>query len=134
MDNCTLSTKKLLNLLKVEHTNNYLKDAILSHPDHPSLLTVSDTLDKYNIEKLAVKIEAENFDISMEAGIILRDLGYNEKAIEHFEEALNVIEPSEALNSTSDVKFSKPEPKGAVKLAETVDELVNLLHNDAKVI
>ncbi len=48
--------------------------------------------------------------------------------------ALNVIEPTEALNATSDVKFSKPAPKGAVKLADTVDELVNLLHNDAKVI
>ncbi|MFX0557534.1 electron transfer flavoprotein subunit beta/FixA family protein [Maribacter sp. CXY002] len=48
--------------------------------------------------------------------------------------ALNVLEPIDALNATADIKFSKPAPKGTIKLAENVDELVNLLHNDAKVI
>jgi electron transfer flavoprotein beta subunit len=34
------------------------------------------------------------------------------------------------------VSFEKPAPKGAVKLvaAENIDELINLLHNEAKVI
>jgi electron transfer flavoprotein beta subunit len=49
---------------------------------------------------------------------------------------LNVIEPIDATRATQDVKFDKPAPKGAVKLvdAANVEELVNLLHNEAKVI
>ena len=47
---------------------------------------------------------------------------------------LNVVEPVEAVQATTDTKFDKPAPKGAVKLVDTVDDLVNLLHNEAKVI
>ncbi|TDU43850.1 electron transfer flavoprotein beta subunit [Gelidibacter sediminis] len=49
---------------------------------------------------------------------------------------LNVVEPVDATKETSTVKFEKPEPKGAVKLVspDNLDELVNLLHNEAKVI
>lgn len=49
---------------------------------------------------------------------------------------LNVVEASGADNTTSSESFEKPAPKGAVKLvdAENIDELVNLLHNEAKVI
>ncbi|MBT8302307.1 MAG: electron transfer flavoprotein subunit beta/FixA family protein [Maribacter sp.] len=49
---------------------------------------------------------------------------------------LNVIEPIEAAMATQDIKFDKPAPKGAVKMvdAANVEELVNLLHNEAKVI
>ena len=49
---------------------------------------------------------------------------------------LNVVEPIEATVATSDIKFDKPAPKGTVKLvdANNVGELVQLLHNEAKVI
>ena len=49
---------------------------------------------------------------------------------------LNVVEPIDATVATKDVKFDKPLPKGAVKLvdAANVEELVSLLHNEAKVI
>ncbi|AUP78779.1 electron transfer flavoprotein subunit beta/FixA family protein [Flavivirga eckloniae] len=49
---------------------------------------------------------------------------------------LSVIEPIEASAETTSVKFEKPAPKGAVKLvsADNLDELVDLLHNEAKVI
>ncbi len=49
---------------------------------------------------------------------------------------LNVVEPVAADKATMDVKFEKPAAKGAVKLvdADKVDELINLLHNEAKVI
>lgn len=49
---------------------------------------------------------------------------------------LNVVEPADAPSMTSDNKFEKPAEKGAVKLvdASNVDELINLLHNEAKVI
>ncbi|MBJ6369057.1 cysteine peptidase family C39 domain-containing protein [Snuella sedimenti] len=58
MGNCDQSTEKLLHLLRVKFTRKYIKDSILSHPDHPSLLAISDTLEKYRIETLAVKIDA----------------------------------------------------------------------------
>lgn len=50
--------------------------------------------------------------------------------------ALTVLEPVGANNNTKAVKFEKPAPKSAVKLvsADNLDELVNLLHNEAKVI
>lgn len=49
---------------------------------------------------------------------------------------LNVVEPIEAKVTTNDVKFDKPAAKGAVKLidAANIDELINVLHNEAKVI
>ncbi|APG61419.1 electron transfer flavoprotein subunit beta/FixA family protein [Christiangramia salexigens] len=49
---------------------------------------------------------------------------------------LNVVEPSETTVKTEVVKFEKPAPKGDVKLvdAENLDELIDLLHNEAKAI
>ena len=39
-------------------------------------------------------------------------------------------------SETHSVSFEKPAPRGAVKLveADNIDELINLLHNEAKVI
>ena len=50
--------------------------------------------------------------------------------------ALTVLEPVSANSETKAVKFEKPAPKSAVKLvaADNLDELINLLHNEAKVI
>lgn len=49
---------------------------------------------------------------------------------------LTVVEPVDAAISTKAVKFEKPAPKSAVKLvaADNLDELIHLLHNEAKVI
>jgi electron transfer flavoprotein beta subunit len=49
---------------------------------------------------------------------------------------LTILEPVESNNETTSVKFEKPAPKGAVKLVspDNLDELINLLHNEAKVI
>lgn len=59
MDNSIYATKRLLTLLNVKHTPIFIKDTLLSHPDHTSLLAITDTLNTYNIENLAVKIEIE---------------------------------------------------------------------------
>ena len=50
--------------------------------------------------------------------------------------ALNVMEPVAADIKTKAVKFEKPAPKSSVKLVspDNLDELINLLHNEAKVI
>ena len=49
---------------------------------------------------------------------------------------LTVLDPIEVSTETTSVKFEKPVEKGAVTLvnADNLDELVNLLHNEAKVI
>ena len=50
--------------------------------------------------------------------------------------ALTVLEPVNAETTTKAVKFEKPAAKSAVKLIspDNLDELINLLHNEAKVI
>lgn len=49
---------------------------------------------------------------------------------------ITVLEPIAANVNTKSVQFEKPAPKSAVKLiaADQLDELINLLHNEAKVI
>ncbi len=47
---------------------------------------------------------------------------------------LNVVEPCGANPLTEVKSYEKPAPKKAVKLVDTVDELIDLLHNEAKVI
>ncbi|HEY6142403.1 MAG TPA: electron transfer flavoprotein subunit beta/FixA family protein [Flavobacterium sp.] len=49
---------------------------------------------------------------------------------------LTVVDAVDASINTKAVKFEKPAPKSAVKLvaADNLDELINLLHNEAKVI
>jgi len=47
---------------------------------------------------------------------------------------LTVKEPVDTSAKTRDVSFEKPAPRGAVKLVDSVDDLIDLLHNEAKVI
>ena len=47
---------------------------------------------------------------------------------------LQVLEASESDTATQAIKFVKPAGKSSVKLVDTVDELVHLLHNEAKAI
>ncbi|HET8885925.1 MAG TPA: electron transfer flavoprotein subunit beta/FixA family protein [Salinimicrobium sp.] len=49
---------------------------------------------------------------------------------------LQVVEPTGDEAASKTVKFEKPAPKGQVKLIDpdNLDELINLLHNEAKVI
>lgn len=49
---------------------------------------------------------------------------------------LTVVDGVETTDETTSVSFEKPAPKGAVKLVaeDNLDELISLLHNEAKVI
>ena len=49
---------------------------------------------------------------------------------------LTILDPVAASSETKAIKFEKPAPRSAVKLvsADNLDELINLLHNEAKVI
>ena len=48
-----------LQKLNVPISRKYLKQELLSHPDYPSLLSITDTLDHLGIENAAVQIEKE---------------------------------------------------------------------------
>lgn len=62
MNNGYNTTKKVLTLLKVRHTKAFLKDAVMAHKDHNSLLAISDALFKYKIENTGVKIDKNRFN------------------------------------------------------------------------
>ncbi|PKH50295.1 electron transfer flavoprotein subunit alpha [Tenacibaculum sp. Bg11-29] len=47
---------------------------------------------------------------------------------------LSVVEPIGAATSTATKDFEKPAEKGAIKLVDNVDALIDLLHNEAKAI
>ena len=47
---------------------------------------------------------------------------------------LQVVEATTSRHFTESTVFEKPAPKGAVKLVDNVDALIDLLHNDAKAI
>jgi len=47
---------------------------------------------------------------------------------------LHVKEAIDAAHETATIQFEKPAARGAVTLVGSVDELINLLHNEAKVI
>lgn len=52
------------------------------------------------------------------------------------QKALTVLEPIDVTMQTASSKFEKPEAKGAIKLVspDNLDELIDLLHREAKVI
>ena len=49
---------------------------------------------------------------------------------------LEVIPATDGAKGTEEVRYEKPAPKGPVKLVDpdNLDELISLLHNEAKVI
>lgn len=76
MDNCTNSTKVLLDLLHIKFSKDFIDDCILSHPDHPSLLCISDTLEKYGVESLALKVdEAKLVELPLPCIVQVSDRG-----------------------------------------------------------
>lgn len=62
MDNCVSTVKELLIKSEIPYTIKFLEQVILSHPDHPSLVCIKDTLEAYGIQSLAMKIGRESID------------------------------------------------------------------------
>ncbi len=54
-DQAVAATIHLLDQLNVKFTNTAVNKTILSHPDYPSLLNISDSLAGWNIAIVAVK-------------------------------------------------------------------------------
>ena len=62
MDNCLATTKNLLISLNVQHSISFLEDCLLSHPEYPSILSVSDTLKKYEVDCLVLRIDSSKLE------------------------------------------------------------------------
>ncbi|WP_439487351.1 vitamin K epoxide reductase family protein [Algoriphagus sp.] len=62
MDNCLIICKRVLESLSVPFTQQFLKEKILTHPQYPSLLAISDTLEEYGVESMAAKLGADRLD------------------------------------------------------------------------
>ena len=76
MDNCVVTAHRLLSLLRVPHTKAYIEDSIMSHPEYPSLLSITDTLEKYQMETLGVKIGTDKLrEIPLPGIVQIKDMG-----------------------------------------------------------
>jgi uncharacterized membrane protein len=62
MNDCYISIKNILKLLNIRFSTGYLKEEVLSHPHFPSLLCISDVLDKYKISQASIKIGQDRLD------------------------------------------------------------------------
>lgn len=56
------AVSQLLKILKARVTNSTVVDAILSHPDYPSMLPISDSLNEWNIENAALRVTEETIN------------------------------------------------------------------------
>ncbi len=56
------ATIQLLNQLNIKVTSTLVNKTIQSHPDFPSLLSISDSLTEWNVENAAVKTDKENLN------------------------------------------------------------------------
>lgn len=107
MHNCVLSTKKILQLLGVKHTTKFIKDSILSHPNHPSLLCISDTLVSYNINVLSIKVNDEKLkELPLPCVVQVKNQGvplfytlaeYSNDRVVYYNDKNNVVESSKEL-------------------------------------
>lgn len=61
LHNCERTTIRLIRNLRVSITDTTIRSALESHPDYPSLLSISDFLRNYRIENLALKTKVEGF-------------------------------------------------------------------------
>ncbi len=61
LQNCEHTVIKLIRSLNAKITETTLREDLQTHPDYPSLLSISDTLNTYNIENIALKTRVDNF-------------------------------------------------------------------------
>ena len=54
-ENPVNATIQLLRQLNIKVTNSSVNEAILAHPDYPSLLCISDCLKQWQVENIAVR-------------------------------------------------------------------------------
>lgn len=60
--NASSVTVQLLKQLNVPVTSSTIIDTVEQHPDYPSLYSISDSLQKWKVENLALKVEPEKLE------------------------------------------------------------------------
>lgn len=70
MDNCLVICKRVLESLSVPYTKKFLKEKIFTHPQYPSLLGISDTLEEYGVGSMSVKLGSDRLDDFPLPGIV----------------------------------------------------------------
>lgn len=61
-DNLLRVTAQLLESLRVKVSNTTLKETLLSHPDYPSLLSISDSLKRWQVDSMALKVTPDKLE------------------------------------------------------------------------
>ena len=62
VENCIAATRLLLKTLKVNVTKRSFNAKLIEHPSYPSLLSVSDALQEWSLETLAVKFDKDRIN------------------------------------------------------------------------
>ncbi|MBO0932605.1 cysteine peptidase family C39 domain-containing protein [Fibrella aquatilis] len=57
-DNAAATLQALLHALRVRVTEQTIRSTLLSHPDYPSMLSLSDTLAEWQVDRMAVQLNA----------------------------------------------------------------------------
>ncbi|WP_165770008.1 vitamin K epoxide reductase family protein [Flagellimonas pacifica] len=123
MDNCISAARHLLPELNIEYTRQFLEDSILSHPEHPSLLCISDTLEEYKINNLAVKIDSDKLEEAPLPCIVqLSDSGGMFHVLKHFSSGVAVFLDEKGKSITLSTQDFSKRWTGICLLAETTEE------------
>src|SRR5436305_10093607 len=61
-ENPVTVTIQLLKQLKAKVTDDTVNETILNHPDYPSILSISDALNSWHVENVAIKIDSEKLN------------------------------------------------------------------------
>ncbi len=56
------ATAQFLELLKVKVSRTTLKESLLSHPDYPSLLSITDSLGRWHLQSMGLKADPDKLD------------------------------------------------------------------------
>src|SRR4051812_4520409 len=59
-DNAAQASTQLLSRLGVKVTARTVAEAVEAHPDHPSLLSISDSFTRWRVDNAALEVEREN--------------------------------------------------------------------------
>jgi len=57
-----LVTSQLLSLLKTNVSFTTLKETLLSHPDYPSMLSISESLNRWKVNSMGLKVTPDKLE------------------------------------------------------------------------
>jgi uncharacterized membrane protein len=90
-ENQVLVVKALLQQLKVKVSINTINDTLQNHPDYPSFLSITDSLQKWNVESLAIQTSADKLDeipvpfiTSLKSGVFVTVIAANKQSVTVF--------------------------------------------------